>query len=239
VEVGEVRGRAGRAVERGQVGGELHQVAGDEARGEPEMAEELHQEPAGVAAGTEGAGERLLAALDAGFHADRVLDLRGEALVQLHQEIHGPPAPAVHPVDPGTQARARLRDLETGRELPTAALVVGEGPVLGALLQEEIEGVDDREVRDEIHLEGQGRGALREHEAGEVVAEGILLPVQEVRLRRHPEREREHRRARMHRGAQPEHVRMDLDRPVEAVGGDVVERDVDGQAGLRQAGGAG
>ena len=50
VQVGEVVVGAGRAVERDEVGLELDQVAGDEARGEAEVAQDLHEQPA-VAAG--------------------------------------------------------------------------------------------------------------------------------------------------------------------------------------------
>ena len=50
MQVGEIVVGAGRAVERDEVGLELDQVAGDEARGETEMAEDLDQQPARVAA---------------------------------------------------------------------------------------------------------------------------------------------------------------------------------------------
>ena len=51
---------AGRAVERLHVGRQLDQVAGHEARREPEVAQELHQQPAGVAARAAAQLERLL-----------------------------------------------------------------------------------------------------------------------------------------------------------------------------------
>ncbi len=43
VEIGEVGGRAGGAFERLHVGRELDQIAGDEARGESEMAQDLDE----------------------------------------------------------------------------------------------------------------------------------------------------------------------------------------------------
>ena len=51
VQIGEIVVRALRPVERIDVGPELDQIAGDEARGEAEMAQDLHQQPGGVAAG--------------------------------------------------------------------------------------------------------------------------------------------------------------------------------------------
>ena len=56
VQIGEVGGGAGGAVERLHVGRELDQVAGDEARGEAEMAQDLDQQPGRIAAGAACAG---------------------------------------------------------------------------------------------------------------------------------------------------------------------------------------
>ena len=78
VEVGEVH-RSGGAVERFDVGRELDEIAGDEAGGEAEMAQDLDQQPCGIAAGTGAQGERFFAGLDAGFHADDVADSRSAA----------------------------------------------------------------------------------------------------------------------------------------------------------------
>ncbi len=50
VQVGEIHFGAARAVERFDVGLELDQVARCEARGEPQMAAYLHQQPAAIAA---------------------------------------------------------------------------------------------------------------------------------------------------------------------------------------------
>ncbi len=52
VQVGEVVVRAGGAVQRLQVVLELDQVARDEAGGEAEPPQHLHQQPAGIAAGS-------------------------------------------------------------------------------------------------------------------------------------------------------------------------------------------
>ena len=60
VQVGEVLLGARRAVERFDVGGQLDQVAGDEPRGEAEVAEQLHEQPRGVAAGARRQLERFL-----------------------------------------------------------------------------------------------------------------------------------------------------------------------------------
>src|SRR5439155_4888157 len=68
---------------------ELDQVSGHEARGETEVPQALDEEPAGVAAGAAGLGQRLLGRLDARLEPDQVADVALQALVQRHQEIHG------------------------------------------------------------------------------------------------------------------------------------------------------
>jgi hypothetical protein len=50
VEVGEVFVRARRAIERLHIRDELNEIAGDEPCREPEMPQQLHEQPAGVAA---------------------------------------------------------------------------------------------------------------------------------------------------------------------------------------------
>ena len=76
VEIGEVVVRAGRAVESDPIGLELNEVAGHKPRGEAQVAQDLHQKPARIAARARTALERLLRALHARLHADDILELR-------------------------------------------------------------------------------------------------------------------------------------------------------------------
>ena len=87
MQVGEVGFRAGRAIERFLVGGELHQIAGDEARGQSEMSQDLHQQPGRIAAGAELACQRFFAALHAGLQADGVADVLLQVAVDVDEEI--------------------------------------------------------------------------------------------------------------------------------------------------------
>jgi hypothetical protein len=76
VQVGEVDLGAAGAVQRLDVGLQLDQVARHEARRQPQVAQQLHQQPAGIAAGAADAlRQRLLGRLHAGFHADQVVDV--------------------------------------------------------------------------------------------------------------------------------------------------------------------
>ena len=97
----------------------------------------------------------------------------------------------------------------------------------GVAFQKEVERVDDRQVGHQIDRERQLARALREHEAGDVVAIRILLPVDEVLLRQHRQRVGQHRRASMRCRPEPDLVRRQRDEPVVPVARLVVESDAD------------
>ena len=78
-----------RAFERIDIGLQLDQVARHEARSEPEMARDLHQQPRRVAARAGRERQRFLRLLHAGFHADEIADSLLQAGVELDQEIDG------------------------------------------------------------------------------------------------------------------------------------------------------
>lgn len=75
-------------------------------------------------------------------------------------------------------------------DLEVFAQFVGvvEAVVLGPVLDEEVEGIDGREVGDETHRDRQSRRGFRKHKARLVIAERVLLPVQEVSRGFHRER---------------------------------------------------
>ena len=103
--------------------------------------------------------------------------------VQRDQHVDGALLAAQHAVEQGTHARPDRRDPAERRQFLLQHRVVGEGPVLGFRFQEEVERVDRRHVGDEIDGDVEMRDALGEHDAGEVVALRVLLPVEEMRLR--------------------------------------------------------
>ncbi len=87
VKIGEILFRAARSVERLHVGLELDQVAADKARRQAAMAEQLAEQPGGVAARTAQLRERFLRRLHAGFEADGVFDVLPKPLVDGNQKI--------------------------------------------------------------------------------------------------------------------------------------------------------
>ncbi len=95
-------------------------------------------------------------------------------------------------------------------------------------LEKEIERVEYRHLGDEVHLDAQLPGLLREHEAREVVSLRILLPVDEVVVRRDLQRVRQDARAAVRRGAQAHDLGAEAHEAIVAVVRDVIERDMDG-----------
>ncbi len=101
---------------------------------------------------------------------------------------------------------------------------VAERKGFGELLDEEIEWVDDLQVGDQPDGDGQRSGGLGEDQAGHEVAEGILLPVDEVVGRFDIHRVGLDGSATVRRGAQPHYVWVNLHEPVEGVAGPMFQR---------------
>ena len=232
VQVGEVDLGAARAVERLDVALQLDQVARDEARRQAEMTQELHQQPRAVAARAARVLQRQLGRLHAVLHADQVGDVLLQPLVELHQEGARRLLAAVDAIEVGLEQRRRRRLAQVGRELDQQLGLVGEGKLLRARLEEEIERVEDRHLGDEVDLDAEERRRLREDEPGEVVRLRVLLPVDEVLGRLDLHRVAQDAGSRVRRRPQPDDLRAEVDRPVVAVVRDVVEGDVDRHSGF-------
>ena len=160
VQVGEVLRRPCRAFERAHVGLQLDQVSGDEARREPEVAEDLREQPGGIAARPVAERERLLAALDAGLDANTVGDVPLQPLIHLDEKIDRRPRRPTHLGEPGAQARPRRLEREIGRDLGGERRIVAEGELLRRRVEEEVERVHHREVGDQLDRESRTRGSV-------------------------------------------------------------------------------
>ena len=235
VQIGEVLLGSGRPGERLDVRHELDEIAGDEARRQAEVAQELHEEPGRVAARPAAEGERLLLRLHAGLVADHVGDVALDALVQLDQEVErGARLPADGPEIAG-EARGERLHAQVGEELARLLVAVHEGEPLGVGLEEEVEGVVDGELGDQVHLDAQLPRLVREDDARQVVALRVLLPVDEVMLGRDPQRVGQDRRAAVRGGPEAHDLGREPDPPVVSIGADVVEGDVNGHDALPRA----
>ncbi len=232
VQVGEVLARTAGAVEGLLVGGQLDEVAGDETRREPVLAQQGHEQPGAVAAGADPTAQRLVGRLDPLLHPDAVGHLAVDRGVEVGEELHGRYAAGL--VD-GLRHRApelvggdRVVELaQVGEEVGVQARLVGERDVLGVLLDEEVERVDHHQVGDQADGDLEGLHLLGEDQAGQPVAEGVLLPVDEVGARRDVEGVGLDGGAAVRGRPQPDHVGTDVHGAREVVGGAVLQRDLD------------
>mmetsp|Transcript_20387 Transcript_20387/g.78151 ORF Transcript_20387/g.78151 Transcript_20387/m.78151 type:complete len:242 (+) Transcript_20387:940-1665(+) len=230
MQVGEVHLGAAGPVQRLLVGRELNEVARHEARRQAQVAQQFHQQPAGVAAGAGRLLQRLLGRLHAGLQADQVGHAVLHALVQVDEEVNGGALGAGDVLQIAGQQRRGVAGLQIGRELDLLGLVVDEREGLGLRFEEEVEGVVDRHLGHQVHRDGELGRLLGEDQAGQVVGERILLPVDEVGRGLDAQGVAEDGRAAVRRGAQPDDLRAEVDRAVVAVAGDVLEGDVDAHA---------
>ena len=88
MEVGEVAVGSGGPVERLDIRDQLNQITRCETRGETQVPQYLHQQPAGVAARPARLFERVVRGLYPRLHPDQITNLALELLVQTHQHGH-------------------------------------------------------------------------------------------------------------------------------------------------------
>jgi hypothetical protein len=163
--------------------GELHQVAGDEARGDPARAQGGDEQHGGVAAAAAPPRQGLLRRPDAGLLADDVAKGAVHGAVHRHQGLDRPAARGQlrqELAQPRAAGQRLVRRVEERGEVPAGLVRVGEGQLFAALVEEEVEGVHRPDAHGQLHADLQPlqpRAPL-EGELGHVVAEGVLLPAQ-------------------------------------------------------------
>ena len=187
VKVGEVCRGSDRTIQRLHVGRELNQVAGNEARGQTEMTQDLHEQPAGVAARAASTGERLFRRLDARLEPNDVCDVLRQPAVEIDEEIDGA---RLAPIDRAetivAQPRHRPAAARDTAQAPAQPGLVDERKRFGRRFQKEVERIEDRQLGDQINVDQQLARPVGEDEPREVVAVRVLLPVDEVFPRRRP-----------------------------------------------------
>ena len=237
VQVGEVLFRAAGAVEGLHVGRELDQVARDEARRQAQVAQQLHQQPARVAAGTALERERFLRRLHARLQPNGVGDVLPQLLVDADQEVDGALLLAIDFAQVALQQRRERRLGQVGGQLLRLGGVVLEREFFGPRLQEEVERVVDRHFHHQVDGDLELGRRLGEDQARLVIGERVLLPVDEMGGRLDALRIRQHLGAAVRRGPQADDLRPEFDQAVVPIMGDVAQGNVDGHArGFRQGG---
>ena len=87
MQVGEIGRCAGRTIEGLHVCDELNQIARYETCGQPQVTEDLHEQPARVAARAAAKRQRLFGCLHSGS-SRMTCDVLRQLLVQINQEFH-------------------------------------------------------------------------------------------------------------------------------------------------------
>ncbi len=237
VQVGDVPGYTGGSVERFNVGLELDRVAGDEARRQALVAQNLAGQPGHVAARALQAVERLGRGLDARFHAQRIAEIGIELLVEGDQEVDRAPGPTArrqigHGLHIIEKDLVVFLDLEIGGQFVGQAGLVNERIGVCRLFQEKVERIEDFDLQDQVNLNTEIIRLFRKNNPRQIVAERILLPVDEVSGRLDLERVGLDVGLGVRCGAQPDHLGAQIDRAVVTVIADVVLGDENAHAGL-------
>ena len=201
VQVGEVHLGTGRAVEGFDVGGQLNQITRDKSRRQPEVAQQLHQQPGRVAAGAGRVFQGKFRSLHARFHANQVTDIGGQALVEADQEIHSRQRRAVDTGQVRSQPWRQRQGFQIRRQLALLIGGVAERDIFGVGLQEKIERIEHRHLGDQVDFDAQLVSLFREHQARQVIALRVLLPVDEMLLGQHLQRVGQYPRTAMGRRA--------------------------------------
>ncbi len=227
MQIGEVSGRSRRSVQRFDVRNELNQVSGNEARGQSEMPQKLHQQPRRVAARAGALRQCFLGRLHSRLHADEVTHIARQAGVDSDQQVHDARRFTRNGCKAVGQQRRRRQLHPIRRELLLVGCVVFEWKPFRIRLQKEIEWIEDRHFGDQVDFDPQVLRLVGKHEPREIVGLRILLPVDEVLLRVRPQRIGQDARAGMRGGTQPHDLGTQSYAAVVAVMGYVVECDVD------------
>ena len=235
VQVGEVGVASGGAIQGLLIGLELNQIAGDEAGGDAGVAQDLHQQPGGIPAGAAPQCQRFVRRLHPGLHADDVLDLIRQVLIEAHQKIHQRLRLALRLAElgqPRLQARPDRLGHQVRIEILQRQVVVVERIPLGALFEEEVERIEHRELRHEIDPHHQFVDLVGKYRARLKIAERILLPVEEVALGFDVQGIAQHRRAAVRRRAQADDLGAQGNAPVVAIASLVLKSDANGHGDL-------
>ena len=231
MQIGEILAGSGGTVYGFDIGRELYQITGHKTRRQTEMAQNLHQQPAGIPAGARSQLECFVRRLHAGFHAHQVTNVALQLLIDQHQKIDdvaaGDITTGAKTIEPSLQQGAGCFLLQIGRKLGRKLSRICKGEYFRVGLDKKIERVDHRHIGDQIHRNTEFSRSVRKHEPRYVITVSVLLPIDKVFIGNDVQRIAEDRRTAMGSGTQANFVRRYADQAVESVMGLVMERYTD------------
>ena len=233
VQVGEIFFCAAGSVKRFDVGFQLNQVPRHKAGGQPQVAQQLHQQPAGVAARAECQRQRFLGGLHPRLHPDGVLDVLLQLLVDADQKVIGAARRSVNLVQIGLQQRRGRFNRQVRHQLLGHGWCVFERERFGFWFKEKVKRVQRDHVHHHVHRDLEFTRRLGEHQTGLVVRKRVLLPVDEMLCRLDFQGVRQNLRAAVRGRAQANDLRTERYQAVVLVMRDVAEGNVEGQGSSR------
>ena len=169
--------------------------------------------------------QRLLTGEDPGLHPDRVVDLPVELLVDGNQEVDDIQTLETFSFfDPFQKQRTIFDDFEIGRQLLDVLVFILKGKLAGIFLYEKIKRIDDRHFSDYLHGHLEFLHLVVHHHTGQVVAERILLPVDEMFFGFNIQRIGVNLCPAVRSGFQPDYMGAHVDQVTILVGGIVPDR---------------
>lgn len=163
---------------------------------------------------------------------DAVVNVGFNVAVDIDKEVDNLFLSTVDGFEKRFQEGAVVADLEVGQQFLALGFGVLDGVVLGLVIDKEVEGILDVEAGDEVDFEREVIGLFGEGDAGEEVAEGVLLPVEVVGLGSDFKRVRLDGGAGVDGGTETNDVRRHRDAAVVFVSSAVIECDSDSHVGI-------
>ncbi len=148
--------------------------------------------------------------------------------VQFDEEVDRCDRSAIDLAQPLGQQRAGSLEFEVRLQFLGDARLVGERVLLGFRLEEEVERIEHCHFGDEVDLQAELADLVGNHDAGQVVTQRILLPVEEVLGRLDSQRVAQDPGAGMRRWPEANDLRPQRRQLSVSITGLVSQRDVDG-----------
>ena len=230
MQVDHILGNALGPFDRLDVRNQLDRIARHEAGGKAQPAQQLHQQPGGIAARSGADVQRLLGRLHPRFHADDIADALLQLAVHIDQEVDRPSLERRMLRDQFLEQRPLRLDVIIGRQIGLQLLVIAEGVIFGIGFDEEVERVDDIQIGQQVDLDTEMIDRIGKDDPRQPVAVRVLLPVEEMVRRLDLQRIIGDLGATMRRGPQSYHLRTQTDRAAIAIGGQVVQRGLEHDA---------